>query len=153
MQINQLTTTNPKKTRKRVGRGGKRGTFSGRGSKGQKARAGHRIRPGFRGGDNPFWKLFHKQRGASKKTEIKHSLFEIRQKKPAVLNLEVLGDFFKEGDMITPQVLVKRGLVKTAKKGVKILGGGEFNKRLVIKGIKLSTSAKEKILKMGGEIK
>jgi len=153
MQINQLTTTNPKKTRKRVGRGGKRGTFSGRGSKGQKARAGHRIRPGFRGGDNPFWKLFPKQRGASKKTEIKHSMFQIRQKKPAVLNLEVLGDFFKEGDMITPQVLVKRGLVKTAKKGVKILGGGEFNKRLVIKGIKLSTSAKEKILKMGGEIK
>ncbi|MEK7341913.1 MAG: uL15 family ribosomal protein, partial [Candidatus Binatota bacterium] len=47
-----------KKKRKRVGRGGKRGTYSGRGSKGQKSRAGARIRPGFRGGDNPIWKLF-----------------------------------------------------------------------------------------------
>ena len=81
MQLHQIKPTHKKVEGKRVGRGGKRGTFSGRGSKGQKSRAGTRIRPGFRGGDNPIWKLFPKQRGASKKVDIKHRSFQRRRKK------------------------------------------------------------------------
>lgn len=71
MQLHELKPIHPRKRRKRVGRGGKRGTFSGRGTKGQKSRAGASVRPGFRGGDTPLWKVFPKQRGAGKKVEVK----------------------------------------------------------------------------------
>jgi len=75
MQLHQLKPTVKQKRAKRVGRGGKRGTYSGRGQKGQKSRAGARIRPGFRGGDNPIWKLFPKQRGSAKKVDLKKRRF------------------------------------------------------------------------------
>lgn len=152
MQIHQLKLTIKHKRRKRVGRGGKRGTFSGRGSKGQKSRAGHRIRPGFRGGDNPVWKLFPKQRGATKKTDVKHALFQPRKSKPVVLNLGDLGANFSEGEKVTTRALIKRGLVKTAKHGIKILGTGELKKKLNFSGIDFSAPAKEKIMKAGGQI-
>ena len=71
MQIHELKPDHPRKHRKRVGRGGKRGTFSGKGTKGQKSRAGASVKPGFRGGDTPLWKIFPKRRGAGKKVEIK----------------------------------------------------------------------------------
>ena len=82
MQLHHLKPIHKAIASKRVGRGGKRGTLSGRGSKGQKSRAGTRIRPGFRGGNEPLWKLFPKSRGASKKTDIKHRSFQVRRKKP-----------------------------------------------------------------------
>ncbi len=152
MQIHQLRPNVKHKKRKRVGRGGKRGTFSGRGSKGQKSRAGHRIRPGFRGGDNPVWKLFPKQRGATKKTDAKHAMFQPRENKPAILNLGDLNDNFTEGEKISGQNLVKKGLIRTAKDGVKILNGGELKKKLNFSGIEFSVSAKEKVIKLGGQI-
>ena len=136
-----------------MGRGGKRGTFSGHGSKGQKARAGTRIRPGFRGGDNPIWKLFPKQRGATKKVDIKHKAFQVRYKKPAVVSLSYLSSTFKDGDKISPRELIRRGLVSDDKNGVKILSGGEISKKLNFSGLKFSKSAQEKILKAGGSIK
>ncbi|OGN03887.1 MAG: 50S ribosomal protein L15 [Candidatus Yanofskybacteria bacterium RIFCSPHIGHO2_01_FULL_44_17] len=153
MQLNQLKPTIKGKKRKRVGRGGKRGTFSGHGSKGQKARAGTRIRPGFRGGDNPIWKLFPKQRGATKKVDIKHKAFQVRYKKPAVVSLSYLSSTFKDGDKISPRELIRRGLVSDDKNGVKILSGGEISKKLNFSGLKFSKSAQEKILKAGGSIK
>lgn len=152
MQLHQLHPTIKPKDRKRVGRGGKRGTFSGHGSKGQKSRAGHRIRPGFRGGDNPIWKLFPKQRGASKKTDIKHALFQTRGVKPAILNLIDLAKHFKDGDKVTARSLVKKNLIKTARRGVKILGGGIIDKKLVFSGVEISRSAREKISQAGGTI-
>ena len=152
MQLHQLKPTSKSKTRKRVGRGGKRGTFSGRGSKGQKARAGHRIRPGFRGGDNPIWKLFPKQRGASKKTDRKHAFFRVHQAKPAVVNLADLAEHFQAGEIITSRSLVKKGLIKTAKKGVKILGGGALNKALHLRALPLSQAAQAAIMKAGGKV-
>lgn len=135
-----------------MGRGGKRGTYSGRGSKGQKSRAGARIRPGFRGGDNPFWKLFPKQRGATKKVAVKHAKFRVRHEKPAIINLGILDLFFQDGDSISPKMLVKRGIIKTTEYGVKILGEGELNKRLNFSGVAFSKQARDKILKAGGTI-
>lgn len=153
MQLHQLKSTIKNKDKKRVGRGGKRGTFSGRGSKGQKSRAGARIRPGFRGGDNPIWKLFPKQRGASKKTDPKHAFFQPRYPKPAVVNLEVLAKVFRDGDTVSARSLIKKGIIKSARNGVKILGSGELNRKLEFSGVDFSNSAKEKVLNAGGVIK
>ncbi len=151
MQLHQLKLTTKHKHRKRVGRGGKRGTFSGRGSKGQKSRAGARIRPGFRGGDNPIWKLFPKQRGATKKVDIKHAKFRVAKKESAVVNLNVLNLFFQDGDSISPKILVQEGIVGAGKR-VKILGDGELDKKLNFSGVAFSKQARDKILKAGGTI-
>ena len=67
MDLSNLQPNPLRKSKKRVGRGGKRGFSSGGGTKGQKSRAGAGVKPGFRGGDNRLWQLFPKQRGASKK--------------------------------------------------------------------------------------
>lgn len=152
MQLHQLQSVHKNKKAKRVGRGGKRGSYSGRGSKGQKARAGARIRPGFRGGDNPIWKLFPKQRGASKRVEIKHAKFSIRHKKPAAVNLDVLNSHFQDGESISASALAKKGIIKNSRYGVKILGDGKLEKKFKFSGLKFSKSAREKILKAGGAI-
>lgn len=153
MQLHQLKSTTKNKKRKRVGRGGKRGTYSGRGSKGQKSRAGARIRPGFRGGDNPIWKLFPKQRGATKKVDIKHRMFQVRYAKPAIVDLDALNSSFQDGDLVSPKVLIKKRVISSAKNGVKILGDGALTRKLNFSGLKFSKSAQEKILKAGGTIK
>ena len=151
MQLHQLKPKNKNKKAKRVGRGGKRGTYSGRGSKGQKSRAGARIRPGFRGGDNPIWKLFPKQRGATKKVDVKHAKFRVTRKKPAVVNLEILNSFFQDGDSISLKTLARKGIVD-GKKRVKILGDGELDKKFNFSGVVFSRQARDKILKAGGTI-
>src|SRR3989344_569863 len=142
MQIHNLQPTHKKRDSKRVGRGGKRGSTSGHGTKGQKGRAGARIRPGFRGGDNPIWKLFPKQRGASKKTDIKHALFRIHQIKPITVSLTVLNDAFQDGETVSPRSLVRKGVIKTAKHGVKILASGEIKRQLTVTDSKLSAGAR-----------
>jgi large subunit ribosomal protein L15 len=145
MQLHELKAVSGR-TKRRVGRGGKRGTFSGRGSKGQKSRSGTRIRPGFRGGDNPLWKLFPKQRGASKKTDIKRALFQMAVNQVAIVNLKSLNAAFKEGEKVSKKSLLKKGLIATSKHGVKILGSGELKKKLVFeKDITFSKSAREQI--------
>ena len=153
MQLHQLKSTTKNQKRKRVGRGGKRGTFSGHGSKGQKSRAGTRIRPGFRGGDNPIWKLFPKQRGATKKVDIKHRAFQVRHKKPGIVDLNDLNSNFKDGDQVSSRALIAKGLITNAKNGVKILSDGDLTKKLNFSGLKFSKLAKEKIEKAGGTIK
>ena len=136
-----------------MGRGGKRGTYSGHGSKGQKSRAGARIRPGFRGGDNPVWKLFPKQRGASKKVDIKHAKFQVRHPKPEIVSLGILNTHFQDGDAVSAGILLKKGVIDSAKNGVKILSDGELTKKLTFSGLKFSKSAREKIEKASGIIK
>ena len=129
-----------KKKKKRVGRGGKRGTYSGRGIKGQRARSG-----GKRGlkrlGMRPLMEQTPKLRG-----------FKSLKKKPEILNLKDLQNKFKDGDKITPQVLLKKGLVDKIKNGVKILGDGEIKVKLEVSGCQVSRSAKEKIEKAGGRV-
>ena len=156
MDLSNLKPNTFRKKTKRVGRGGKRGTFSGHGTKGQKGRAVASIKLGFRGGDNRIWQLFPKQRGASKKPggkapHHKHRFFQLRHDKPAVLNLGFFNQF-TENDTISPKLLREKGLIKSVKK-IKVLDGGELKRKLQFEGFTFSKSAMSKILKVGGSVK
>ena len=142
MQLNTLKRKTPNKKAKLVGRGGKRGKTAGRGTKGQKARAGHRIRPEVR----DVIKKLPKLRGY-RNTSI--------EAKTRVVNLSVLETLFSGGDTVTPLELMKRGAVRSTKgkvPSVKILGEGELTKKLTITGCTASASAKTKIEAAGGSI-
>ena len=142
MQLNTLTRKTPRKKAKQVGRGGKRGKTSGRGTKGQKARAGHRIRPEVR----DVIKKLPKFRGY-RNTSI--------QQKRKVVNLTTLEKLFTAGETVTPQELAKRGAV-SARKGmipvIKILADGEITKKLIISKCSVSAAARSKIEKAGGSV-
>ena len=157
MNLTNLKPNTPRKSGKRVGRGGKRGTYSGKGMKGQKSRAGAGIKPGFRGGDNRIWQLFPKSRGASKKpggsgVYVKHRFYQLRHDKTPVINIRDL-DKFNDGDIVNPKTLSDKDILRGVEKKVKILGDGELTKKLIFEGLILSKSAKEKIEKAGGTIK
>src|SRR3989338_4075731 len=149
MKLQELKKTHKDKKPKRIGRGGKRGTFSGRGSKGQNAR-GARLGADFRGGNPPIWKLFPKKRGSTKKTEIKHRYFRVRKNKPAVLNLGDLKKFFSEGETISPNTLKEKKVLSSAKNKIKILSEGEIGGKFNFSGMLFSKTAREKIIKAGG---
>ena len=159
MDLSNLQPNTPCKSIKRVGRGGKRGTYSGKGSKGQKSRAGAGVKPGFRGGDNRIWQLFPKQRGASKRPggggnkaiHRKHRHYQFRQDKPAVFNLGFFNQFTEE-EMINPETLIKKGFLPNSKSKVKILGDGELKRKLDFQGFDFSKSARQKVAKAGGII-
>ncbi len=142
MQLHDLKRKTENKSEKRVGRGGKRGKTSGRGTKGQKARAGHSIRPDIR----EQLKKIPKLRGYA---------FNSIQTKPFVVNVAILEAKFASGDTITPAVLLENKVIN-ARRGssaqVKILGNGELTKKFTITGCTVSTSAKEKIEKAGGAV-
>lgn len=147
MQLHELKPIHKSKKKKRVGRGGKRGTYSGRGIKGQKSRAGAKIRPAWR----DLLKQIPKRRGRAK-----HS-FKSIQIKPVVINIGELEKKFKDGEKITPQVLLQKGLIQKIKgkmPKVKILGHayrqagkGEAKKKFVIEGCEISKSVANICLK------
>jgi large subunit ribosomal protein L15 len=146
MQLHELKRKTENKDAKRVGRGGGRGKTSGRGTKGQNARAGHKKRPDIR----EILKKLPKRRGRGIS-----GLVSI-QPKPVVVNVSALEAAFAAGDTVTPAVLLERGLVRGRRgetPAVKILGDGELSKKLIITGVVVSASAKEKIEKAGGSIK
>ncbi|MBP9821895.1 MAG: 50S ribosomal protein L15 [Candidatus Pacebacteria bacterium] len=156
MNIHQLKPKTKRTYAKRVGRGGKRGTTSGKGTKGQASRAGAGIKTGFRGGDNRIWQLFPKQRGASKKPgnnspHRKHRFFQLKHDKPTAINLDAF-DKFSEGQEITAQMLIDKGIIENTTDTVKVLGNGVLKKKVTLKGFAFSDSAKEKITKAGGKI-
>ena len=138
MQIHELKISYPKKRKKRVGRGGKRGTYSGRGSKGQRARAGHRIRPA----EREILLKLPKLRG------VKHRVL-----KPRAIVLNV-GDLDKKfnSDTINKQALLDKKIIKKITEPVKILGEGDVKRSFTIEGIAVSKSAKVKIEKAGGRV-
>lgn len=142
MQIHEIKPKHKRKKIKRVGRGATRGTYSGKGIKGQKARAGRKMRPEMR----DIIKKIHKKRGYK---------FASIQKKPTVINVYEL-NVFETGATITPKILVEKKLIQL-KEGrlpkVKILGDGALNRSLSVSGCTVSASAKEKIEKAGGSIK
>ncbi len=152
MQLHELKKFHKSKSKKRVGRGGKRGTFSGRGSKGQLAR-GARLGADFRGGNAPIWKLFPKKRGSNKKTEIKHRSFKVKSHKPFIVNLKTLEKVFTEGELINPEALREKKLIDSLKRQVKVLADGGIGKKFIFSKLYFSKSAREKILKSGSEIK
>lgn len=157
MQLHTIQPNTGRKRAKRVGRGGKRGTFSGKGTKGQKSRAGASVRPGFRGADNRLWQLFPKLRGASKKPgsdrpHRKHRFYQFRRAKaPASVNVGAFNRF-PDGERVTVDALVQAGIVAGDTKKVKILGSGELKRKLIFEGFAFSASAREKIEKIGGTI-
>lgn len=141
MQTHQLQKAEGRRHR-RIGRGGKRGSFSGRGIKGQKARAGRRIRPQIR----DIIKKAHKRRGYGKS---RSQSVNPSNSKPFIVNLSALEKNFKDGDKITPKILVAKGLIKTKgdkMPGVKILGNGKLTKKLIFdKSILMSASVKKHV--------
>jgi large subunit ribosomal protein L15 len=144
MQLHQLRPTHPKKQRKRIGRGGKRGTYSGRGIKGQKAHAGRRLEPIIR----RWIKRYPKIRGYKFK-------FKIQNAKCKIVNLDILEKKFKTGERVNPEILLERKIIRRIKgrvPKVKILGKGEITKPLTVDSCQVSKSAKEKIEKAGGRI-
>ncbi len=130
------------KTSKRVGRGpgSGLGKTSGRGEKGQNARSGGGVRPGFEGGQTPLFRRLPK-RGFS------NAPFKTVY---AVINLSDLNEF-EDGAVITPELLKEMGLVKQQMNGIKVLGNGNLEKKLHVKAHKFSNTALVKIEKMGGK--
>ena len=144
MQLQQLKPIHKPKKAKRIGRGGKRGTYSGRGIKGQKSRAGKKLKPLI----DEIIKKYPKLRGYR---------FKSKKEKPVILNLDVLEKKFNPGEKINPQILIEKKIIRRIKgkmPKVKILGRapGEMTKKLIIEGCQVSKSAKEKIEKAGGKI-
>ncbi|MBP5835669.1 50S ribosomal protein L15 [Candidatus Phytoplasma meliae] len=131
-----------RKTTKRLGRGPGSGTgkTSGKGHKGQLARSGKTLRPGFEGGQIPFFQRIPK-RGF-------HNPFH---KKYALLNLKTLQNF-EEDTLVTPQLLVNQKIIKDPLCGIKVLAQGILTKRLVVQASKFSSKAKAAILAVGGKI-
>lgn len=129
-----------------VGRGGKRGKTSGRGGKGQTARAGNKRRPELR----DFIKRIPKLRGRGKNSN------KTIETKPVGVNLDAIEAVFKAGDSVTAQTLMEKRLITTFNGKVpvvKILAGGDFSKKFSFSGVKFSKEAKVKIEKAGGSIK
>ncbi len=126
--------------KKRVGRGTSsgHGKTSGRGHKGQKARSGGGVRPGFEGGQNPIYRRLPK-RGFTNPNRVEY----------AIINLDTLNRF-PAGTEVTPELLVHQGIIKNLKDGLKVLGDGEVNVQLTVKAHKFSRSAAEKIVAAGG---
>jgi large subunit ribosomal protein L15 len=131
-----------KKTRKRVGRGNGsgHGTYSGRGCKGQKSRAGYKMRPGFEGGQLPLIKRLPRKRGFTNIFRTEYSTVNIGQ-------LSV----FDTGSEVTPEMLVSSGIIKSLKKPVKILADGDISQAITVKANKFSATAKAKIEAAGGK--
>ena len=130
-----------RKERNRVGRGigSGNGKTSGKGHKGQKARSGGGVRPGFEGGQLPLFQRLPKR-----------GFTNINRKEYAIVNLETLNRF-EEGTEVTPELLIETGVVSNAKSGIKILGNGTLEKKLSVKAHKFSASAKEAIEGAGGQ--
>jgi len=146
MQLNSLSPRTKNKKNAPVGRGGKRGKTSGRGGKGQTARAGHKIRPEVR----DLIKKLPKRRGHGKNRARTVRTNRIRV---SAVNLDALELNFKAGETVSPATLLAKGVVRRAKGRapvVKILGTGEITKALVIEGCTLSATALAAIVKAGG---
>lgn len=129
-------------TKKRVGRGigSGHGKTAGRGHKGQNARSGGGVRPGFEGGQTPLFQRLPKR-----------GFTNINRKEYAIVNLDDLNRF-DEGTEVTPELLLETRVIRKLKSGVKILGNGTVEKKLTVKAHKFSESAKQAIESAGGNV-
>ena len=132
-----------KRGRKRVGRGdgSGHGTYSGRGCKGQKSRAGYKMRPGFEGGQLPLIKRLPRKRG----------FVNIFRTEYTAVNIDKL-NIFESGSEVTPEKLVAAGVVKSLRYPIKILAEGDITYPLSVKANKFSAAAKAKIEAAGGKV-
>ena len=143
MKLNELMPSVPRKARKRVGRGESSGLgkTAGKGSNGQKSRAGGGTKPGFEGGQMPIIRRTPK-RGFSNYPF---------KKEYAIINLDVLNRF-EEGTVVTPELLLETGLVSKMLDGLKVLGNGNLEKKISVEAHKVSKSAQKAIEEKGGSV-
>ncbi len=146
MQKDSLKPKTKRIKARQIGRGGKRGKTSGRGHKGQKSRAGRKIRPEIR----DYIKTIPKLRGHSAETVLRRGYY--------VVNLEALESAYSDGEEVSTLTLLEKGVLKV-KKGraskiyVKILAGGDLSKKVTVSGCAVSENARKKIEKAGGSVK
>ena len=143
MKLENLISTPERKVSKRVGRGpgSGMGKTSTRGQKGQKSRSGASIPVWFQGGQSPLYRRLPKRgfNNARFKTEY------------AVINLDDLNKF-NDGDVITPELLKEKGIVKKQLAGIKVLAFGELTKKVTVKAHRFSSKAVTKIENAGGTV-
>jgi large subunit ribosomal protein L15 len=145
MEQNELRSpVGAKHKRKRMGRGNGsgHGTYSGRGCKGQKARSGGGVRLGFEGGQLPLIRRLPRKRGFTNIFKIEYN----------IVNVGKLA-IFPPGTEVTPEELVRAGLINTVDRPTKILGAGDIKHSLLVKANKFSSAAEKKILAAGGKVK
>ena len=143
MKLHELSPADGStKARKRIGRGtgSGQGKTAGKGHKGQKARAGRGMRPGFEGGQMPLQRRIPKR-----------GFVNIFRTEMAIVNVSSLEKAFEAGETVTIEALVEKGLVKKVLDGVKVLGNGEITKALTVQANAFSDSAKQKIEAAGGK--
>jgi len=143
MQIHELQPKHKKTSKKRVGRGGAHGTYSGKGMKGQTSRAGRKMVPQIREWIKKYPKLKGYRTSPLKDNTV-------------VVNFDILEKNIKDGEIVSPENLLNKGIIRMIKgktPKVKILGKGKLSKKIIVENCKLSKSAKEVIEKAGGSIK
>ncbi len=131
------------KRKKRVGRGEGSGwgKTAGRGTKGQNSRTGGGVRAGFEGGQMPL-----------KRRLPKRGFTNIFKKTYSIINVGVLAERFKEGDVVDKEVLIEKGLIKKKGLPLKVLGDGDINIALTVRADHFSESARQKIEACGGKV-
>lgn len=143
MRLHELSyTEGARKSRKRIGRGhgSGQGKTAGKGHKGQNARSGGGVRPGFEGGQTPLFRRLPK-RGF---TNINH-------KEYAIVNLDTLNRF-EDGSEVNAETLLAAGIIKKLYSGVKVLGNGKLERKLTVKVSKVSAEALKQIEALGGQV-
>ncbi len=143
MRLENLPKTKEMKSIKRVGRGpgSGMGKTATRGENGQKSRSGASIKPWFQGGQTPLYRRIPIRGFNNKQFETKY----------AVINLNDLEKFFNDGDVVTPEILKERKIIKKQLSGVKVLAYGELTKKLTVKASRFSTQSVTKIENAGGK--
>lgn len=143
MKLHELNALPEAKSRKRVGRGpgSGMGKTSTRGEKGQKSRSGASIAPWFQGGQTPLYRRLPKRGFSNAKFTTRY----------ATINLDDLNKYFKDGDVVTPEVLKEKGILKNQLAGVKVLANGTLEKKLTVKANRFSSIAVSKIEAAGGK--
>lgn len=143
MQLHQLSPKHKQRKKKRIGRGGKKGTYSGKGMKGQMSRAGRKLKPQIRS----IIKKYPKLRGYA---------FNPLKDKPFVVGIGILEKKFEKGETVSPKTLLEKKIVRRMKgraPKVKILSGGKLTKALAVENCLISEKAKKIIEKAGGSVK
>ena len=152
LNLSNLKPAQARKDRKRVGRGlgSGKGRYSGRGIKGQKSRAGsHAMRAGFEGGQMPLHMRIAKQRGNTSADAMAIGPFRTFSQP---VNIRDLEKRFDAGDEVTPETLKAKGLIRSLRKDVKLLGVGDLQKQLTVTVHAASETAQQKIEAAGGTL-
>jgi large subunit ribosomal protein L15 len=152
LNLHSLSPSQPRRARKRVGRGmgSGKGRYSGRGIKGQKARSGsHKLPAGFEGGQMPIDMRLGKLRGSTSADAMPIGPFRTYSQP---VNLRDLEERFEAGAEVTPETLKEKRLIRKISVDVKVLGVGELSKALSVSAHGFSKTAKEKIEQAGGSV-